>query len=392
MTRFEQALAPLAPIYCVPEYFPDDKNPHTIAEHGTAPDCLFFALLEGENKGIYFDFSQILCILCKAPETPLAIHRDWIGINEKWQNHCSLLHDHFDEVRALPRNASPPGSASAFETSPPTTPIPSRTPSPSPNPKPSASAPFFDPPSSSRCSTRRPSPIKKPLETEPSSRRPTPPSPVSSTISSLSSLSSLSATSRRRTPVPFAAVKGAPHLRFPKPVLSPQPRNSPAPVRLPNRPASPPQYREATQEEDGDAHLAAAAARIGARRAAGELVPVPAAPAVHDTPLVMYAISLHRLLFKSHAAAFELFDATEGAAISLVSTVEEAANFFERTDPAAVAPSADLLVYAVSGHRTIYKRRASAFKHFMQGMASVMLFSRTSREAEIFILKYSNMY
>ncbi|KAJ7065961.1 hypothetical protein B0H15DRAFT_807636 [Mycena belliarum] len=302
MTRFEQALAPLAPIYCVPEYFPDDKNPHTIAKHGTAPDCLFFALLEGKNKGIYFDFSQILCILCKAPETPLAIHCDWIGINEKWQNHCSLLHDHFDEVRAFPRNASPPG----------------------------------------------PSPIKKPLETEPSSRRPTPPSPVSSTISSLSSLSSLSATSRRRTPVPFAAVKGAPHLRFPKPVLSPQLRNSPVPVRLPTRPASPPQYREATQEEDGDAHLAAAAAHIGAHSAAGELVPVPAAPAVHDTPLVMYAISLHRLLFKSHAAAFELFDATKGAAISLVSTVEEAANFFERTDPATVAPSADLLVYAVT--------------------------------------------
>lgn len=51
--RLEQALAPLAPIHCIPEYFPHPAHTHSIRDHGEDLDCLFFAIFTGDFDGIY---------------------------------------------------------------------------------------------------------------------------------------------------------------------------------------------------------------------------------------------------------------------------------------------------------------------------------------------------
>ena len=60
--RFERRAAPGSQIFCVPEYFPHRKHTHSIAEHGKAEDCLFFAVFpDSEFAGIYTDMYALSC-------------------------------------------------------------------------------------------------------------------------------------------------------------------------------------------------------------------------------------------------------------------------------------------------------------------------------------------
>ncbi|KAJ7079411.1 hypothetical protein B0H15DRAFT_804460 [Mycena belliarum] len=393
--RFEQGWAPLSPLLCVPDYFHDINHPLTIPEHMANAGSKFFAIFEGDDRGIYFESFQVQEILQKAPETQFVTDNSWIGITTKWRDHCARHHDHFDEWFSLSsRSSSPLGSCSAFDTSPAATPTPSRTPSPDPHPLLSQAIPFYDPPA--RNPNGAPDSPKKPLKKPLNDLGPPTKSVASRSASSVSSLSSASSGGARRRREPqWAGVKGSPELRFPRPILAEESSWPPFPARLlpemglfPPDPTPPHHRRPPVSGPLEQPSALESCARVSA---AVEVVPIaeigdveaPLATPEEGAPLLLYAVSVHRLLFKKRAEAFKLFEATEGAEVHLASSIEEVDDFFCEAD----SVSARLWVYAVSGRRTVYKQRATAFKAFMQG-ASVMFFGQSSEEVESFILKY----
>ncbi|KAJ7127211.1 hypothetical protein C8R44DRAFT_733837 [Mycena epipterygia] len=131
--QFEQALTPLARVNCVPEFYPHPtKHTYSVRAHGQAADCMFYAILDREDYGIYNDFSQIAAILEQDPGILYVSDKHWIGITTKWRKNCEQHHEH-PLMQSRSRSSSPLDSASAFNTDSPH-PSPPCTPSPQPSP------------------------------------------------------------------------------------------------------------------------------------------------------------------------------------------------------------------------------------------------------------------
>ncbi|KAJ6599945.1 hypothetical protein DFH09DRAFT_1303297 [Mycena vulgaris] len=385
MTRFEHASKPLARINCVPEYFPHPRHLHSISDHGKNPDCLFFAVLNGDFSGIYNDLSQVKAIIHKAPDTKYASDGDWIGITRKWREHCEGNHEH-DWPRATSRSSSPLSSASAFDTSPCPSPDSSRTPSPD-SPPFSKSIPFFDPPSTSRRSMQTPSPRKKPLSSS-SSRTPvakiakhTPSSPTKGPSTAHAAIASSSTPTI--SPAPSTRTKAAGGLKFPRPVYDTEPVLLPFPARLlpemGRYPPDPPRLRNAPPHYEETLE--------------GRIDQAAPTPVMRDI-CVFYAVSIANRMLKSHRQAFDLFRGTEGAEILLVGSVGEAAAFFEAAEHAGGATgstAAPLTMYAVSSHRGAFKNRETAFRRFLREDCTEMLFASSSVAIEGFIREHMSM-
>ncbi|KAJ7090451.1 hypothetical protein C8R44DRAFT_891902 [Mycena epipterygia] len=372
--RLEQALTPLARIYCVPEYFPHTAHTHSIRDHGENPDCLFFAVFTGDFDGIYTAFSQIQKILRDDPDAECGSHKDWIGITTKWRGHCSNNHEH-QWPRSASGSSSPLSSASAFDTSP----SPSRTPSPEP-----PSIPFYDPPAASRSTPRTPSPRKKPLQSPLPSPSPTktskPAMPRTFASPTKGPASDSTLTARAVAPAPQALrplspqSPGAPAARpprqsddiarqFPRPGFGGPLSLLPFPARLlPEMGAFPPDSRRPRPPS--------------MQRGLASLPPqyedVPEEPERHSrsiyAPRSLYSIpcdggradSRGRFRWGSHWVL-----------------------------DAAAMGSIGSRIYAVSGHRVAFKDSKDAWRVFLQKEGAKMLFSTSDVEVDAFIRKHA---
>ncbi|KAJ7201853.1 hypothetical protein GGX14DRAFT_571113 [Mycena pura] len=366
--RYERA-GLLQRVHCIGDYFPHSELASSILQHATTADALFFAVLTGQCKGIYSDFSQILKILRTEPEVQYISHKTWEGIVGKWRAFCEREHDHEWRDVSVSRSPSPVFSLSAFDTS--------SCPSPTDSRRSSLDLPHPDLPAL-QISGRTPLPAKQPLHPLPSRVRSPPVSPSkprnassSPTKQSLSNLKqSGSARSSIRAQVSsaqlataYSPVKGSSELRFPTPVHTTAPSLPPfpqlaAPVSAP-RHISPPQYKEPLR------------------------APSPATSEV-DTRPVLYAVSVCNRLLMSKARAFKLFTETEGAVMLLTMSVGEAAVFFERTSEAHT-------MYAVSGERKAFRDREQAFRLFLQKAGAQMLFASSADAVESFIREHVSL-
>ncbi|KAJ7106236.1 hypothetical protein C8R44DRAFT_745310 [Mycena epipterygia] len=378
MVRLEHASGPGDRVYCVPSYFPHPNLTHTIAQHGEADDCHFFAVLSGQYAGIYSHFAQVQAILKIAPDTSYVSHQNWVGIMDNWRGYCAGQHEHNVRSSSPPSSPdSPPYSASAFDTSPCPSPRQSRTPSPNHHP---FSNPFFDQPSGN-------SARKQPLKSPPSSPSKTKmrrtqavasPSPSSGSRPLSSPMPAPAPATRSRRP-PSSPTVPSSGSRTPSSPATPSASSRtarggavpwlPIPARLlPEmgstrlRRSSPPQYEPTTLDEAG---------REGAGDGAGDAFTVR-----------FYAVSICNRLLRSHERAFELLEATEGASMLLAHSIEEAAAFFDAADATART------LYAVRGHRIVFKNRESAFRLFLQDDDAQMLFGSSSAQVEMFISQH----
>ncbi|KAJ7114707.1 hypothetical protein C8R44DRAFT_880790 [Mycena epipterygia] len=380
--RLEQGFTPLAPILCVPEFFPHPTHTHSIRAHGEDADCMFFAVLTGDESGIYTHFSQVQAILDTDPYMEYIAHGCWIGITGNWRRHCGEHHVH-EWPRSSSRSSSPLYSASAFDISPCSSPSPSRTPSPE-HPPFSKAIPFFDGPSANAVPKRPllstgPSPAKAALSPPASPAKmakvPTRSAPLSPTKHatvrpSSSRISTAFSASRALGPLPAD---------FPRPVYSSEPTSLPFPARLlpelggfPADPVlachrtSPPGY-----EEQGEASTGMAAAN-----------PTETSPAI-------YAVSQS---FSRREQALQVFEETEGAQMLFARSVGEVAEFFKTTENPSASGSntTSTYMYAVSGHRVAFRNRESAFRVFLQDGAE-MLFSKRSSDIAAFIRQHASI-
>lgn len=279
--RFEQALTPLARVNCVPGLYPHPtKHIHSIREHGQAADCMFYAILDREEYGIYNDLcvpldfavgpcsrkfsSQIATILKEDPGIIYVSDKHWIGITTKWRQNCEKHHRH-PLMQSRSRSTSPLDSASAFDTDSPHA-SPPRTPSPGTPP----GAPTSDTPSRSRIA-----PLPRPGLHETPSLRETP--------------------SRSPSKVPTAQPAKSPAPIFPRPVYSQSPTLLPYPARLLNEmgtfPPDPPRHRARTGPNPPPQYQESVAASSDASALAED---IPTAGGA-----VVYAVSVHNLVFKS---------------------------------------------------------------------------------------------
>ncbi|KAJ7105102.1 hypothetical protein C8R43DRAFT_963683 [Mycena crocata] len=341
-----------APIHCEPEYFPHPKHKHTAAEHGDNPSCRFYAIFTGDSAGIYNDFSQIQGILNKSPHTKYDSHPDWRGISLRWCQNCDRNHDHWNEWYSggYSTSASPPSSPSASDISPHHR-VPRRL-------------------TTTHLCNLIPSSILH-LPPKPRHRR--------------SRRHCIRHPHRRRSP--RQGHRGVAPTSPSSPTLLPFPASL-----LPEKGMFPPEDRPRVST------TSPASSSVFTLPPSPSPLSMAPPPRVHqrgsktphhapvDEGTAVYAVSVCNLVFKNHDQAVKYFEDTDGADLLMVHSVSEITEFFAAANGSAASLST---VYAISGHRILFKNREKAYRFFLDKEGAEMIFARSSREAEVYVRVHS---
>ncbi|KAJ7023107.1 hypothetical protein C8F04DRAFT_1193767 [Mycena alexandri] len=114
-------LLSLSPLGSTRRAFVQDSTPwrNCVSEHNADPGLFFFGIVSGGPTGVYSSYDQIKALLRDLPDAVYFQAKNWEEAEEKWEQHCTEAHNHWDEWEW----ASPPVTPSPVS-SPPSTPSP----------------------------------------------------------------------------------------------------------------------------------------------------------------------------------------------------------------------------------------------------------------------------